>query len=34
MCDPSFYRRSMALAHDVLRDMHAEQKRWELEKCQ
>ena len=28
-CDPSFYRRSMALAHDVRRDMHAEQKRWE-----
>lgn len=27
--DPSFYRRSMALAHDVIRDMHAEQKRWE-----
>lgn len=30
VCDPSFYRRNMALAHDVLRDMHAEQKRWEL----
>ena len=27
-CDPSFYRRSMALAHDVLMDMQAEQKRW------
>ncbi len=28
-CNPSSYRRSMALAHDVLQDMHAEQKRWE-----
>jgi len=28
-CNPSFYRRNMALVHDVLRDMHAEQKRWE-----
>lgn len=27
-CNPSFYRRNMALAHDVLQDMHAEQKRW------
>jgi hexosaminidase len=26
--NPSFYRRNKALAHDVLRDMHAEQKRW------
>ena len=29
VCNPSFYRRNMALAHDVLQDMHAEQKRWE-----
>jgi hexosaminidase len=28
ICNPSFYRRNMALAHDVLRDMHAEQDRW------
>jgi hexosaminidase len=28
-CNPSFYRRNMALVHDVLRDMHAEQKRWD-----
>lgn len=28
-CNPSFYRRNMAMVHDVLRDMHAEQKRWE-----
>ena len=28
-CNPSYYRRSMALAQDVLMDMHAEQKRWE-----
>ena len=28
VCNPSFYRRNMALAHDVLQDMHAEQKRW------
>jgi len=27
-CNPSFYCRNMALAHDVRRDMHAEQKRW------
>ena len=27
-CNPSYYRRSMALAQDVLQDMHAEQKRW------
>jgi hexosaminidase len=27
-CNPSFYRRNMALLHDVLQDMHAEQKRW------
>lgn len=30
VCDPSFYRQSMALAMDVLLDMHAEQKRWEV----
>jgi hexosaminidase len=28
-CNPSFYRRNMALVHDVLWDMHAEQKRWD-----
>jgi hexosaminidase len=32
VCDPSFYRRSMALAHDVLMDMQAEQKRWGLKR--
>lgn len=26
--NPNFYRRNKALAHDVMRDMHAEQKRW------
>ncbi len=26
--DPSSYRRSMALLHDVIMDMQAEQKRW------
>ena len=30
VCDPSIYRRSMALAQDVLKDMQAEQKRWQL----
>jgi hexosaminidase len=29
-CEPSFYRRNMALANDVMRDMQAEQRRWEL----
>ena len=28
--DPSSYRRSMALLHDVMVDMQAEQKRWDL----
>ena len=28
-CNPSTYRRSLAVIHDVLQDMHAEQKRWE-----
>ena len=34
VCDPSLYRRNMALTHDVLRDMHAEQNRWELKQTQ
>jgi hexosaminidase len=32
--NPSIYRQRVALANDVLKDMHAEQKRWELKQRQ